>query len=259
MSEPRTALITGAASGIGRRFAETLAERGTNLILWDVDAGLLEEVGERLRARLIRVVTARVDVSDPSAIERALSDDATAAQQIHLLVNCAAILGGGKWLEQPPQEFERVLRVDLLGTVATIRTTLPALKRAGGRAVVIASTAAIHGWPQLVAYSAAKFALVGFCEAVRVELEREGVGLTMVFPLLIDTPLVSRPGTPPILRRGRRIPPQVVVDKTLAAVERGKRRVYVPASTRFVAILHSIAPAILDWVGERFGMEDSAG
>lgn len=259
MPDPKTVLVTGAASGIGRHFAETLAARGANLILWDVDEGLLAEVGERLRAQPIRVVTARVDVGDPAAAERALSADATSAERIDLLINCAAILGGGPWLKQSPDEFERVLRIDLLGTVGTIRAALPGLRRARGRAVVIASTAAIHGWPQLVAYSAAKFGLVGFCEAVRAELDEEGVGLTIVFPLLIDTPLIRRPDTPTILRRGRRIPPQVVVDKTLAAVQRGKRRVYVPATARFFAALEGLAPGILDWVGDRFGVERRGG
>jgi len=75
-----------------------------------------------------------------------------------------------------------------------------------------------------------------------------------VFPLLIDTPLLGRPGTPPILQRGRRIPPAVVVRKTLRAVERRRRRVYVPATVRVIAALEGLAPSLLDWYGARFGI-----
>ena len=112
----------------------------------------------------------------------------------------------------------------------------------------------MHGWPGLAAYSAAKFGVAGYSEAIRAELALDGVGLTVVFPLLIDTPLLSRPGTPPILQRGRRIPPAVVVRKVLRAVERRRRRVYVPATVRLIAALEGVVPSLLDWYGARFGI-----
>ena len=249
MATDTTALITGAGSGIGRCFAETLARQGTNLILTDVDASGLEATAAAVRQHPGRVTTAVVDVAKPEQLAQVL----TAHERVDLLINCAAILGGGPWITQPPEVFERVVQVDLLGTVNTIRAALPCLRRAGGHIVVLASTAALHGWPHLAAYSAAKFGLVGFCEGIRAELMAEGVGLTMVFPLLIDTPLLSRPGTPPILQRGRRLPPDVVVRKVLRAVARRQRRVYIPGTVRVIAALHALAPSLLDWYGARFG------
>lgn len=107
----------------------------------------------------------------------------------------------------------------------------------------------------LAAYSAAKFAVSGFTEGIRAELAQDGVGLTLVFPLLIDTPLLSRPGTPRIFRSGRRLPPAAVARKTLRAAARRRRRVYIPATVRVIAMLQGIAPSLLDWYGARFGLE----
>jgi short-subunit dehydrogenase len=110
----------------------------------------------------------------------------------------------------------------------------------------------VHGWPTLSAYSTAKFGVAGFCDAVRGELAQEGVGLTTVFPLLIDTPLVQAPDAPPILKQGRRLPPDAVVRKTLTGVARRRARVFVPESVRLVAALHALAPSVLDWYGRKF-------
>jgi uncharacterized protein len=246
----RTALVTGAGSGIGRCFASALAA-GHRLVLLDVDARGLEETAHALGGR---VATALVDVADRGQVERALAEHVGAAG-LDLLVNCAAILGPGTWAAQTADEFDRVIRIDLLGTANVIRAALPALRTARGQIVNMASTAAVHGWPGLAAYSAAKFAVVGYSEAIRAELALEGVGLTTVFPLLIDTPLLSRPGTPPILRRGRRIPADAVVRKVLRAVARRRRRVYIPGTVRVIAALQGLAPGLLDWWGARYGIE----
>jgi NAD(P)-dependent dehydrogenase (short-subunit alcohol dehydrogenase family) len=247
----RIALVTGAASGIGRAFAESLSPAGWNLILVDVDdAGLAATAGALTKGPVL----ARVDIGDLPAVERMAAELVAPRGRLELLINCAAILGPGTWATQPAEEFERVLRIDLLGTANVVRALLPWLRASRGQVVNLASTAAVHGWPGLAAYSAAKFAVAGWSDAIRRELARDGVGVTAVFPLLIDTPLLDRPGTPLILQRGRRIPPDVVVRKTLRAAARRKARVYVPGTVRLIAALHGLAPSLLDWYGERFGI-----
>jgi len=251
----RAALITGAGSGIGRAFAATLAAAGSDLLLLDVDAqGLATTVAE-VSAPGIQVRSATADVANRDELERRLAELLAGAHGLDLVITCAAILGPGTWSAQSPQDFERVMQIDFVGTANTVRAALPWLRQRQGQIVVLASTAAVHGWPGLAAYSAAKFALVGYCDAIRPELATEGLGLTIAFPLLIDTPLLSRPGIPPILRQGRRIQPERVVRKVLRAAARRKRRVYIPGSVRVITLLHGLAPSLLDWYGTRFGLE----
>jgi NAD(P)-dependent dehydrogenase (short-subunit alcohol dehydrogenase family) len=250
MTTPRTALVTGASGGIGRAFAEALAREGWALVLLDVNGAALAETGEALGGGT-RARTVVADVSDAVALAAALGGEA----RLDLVVSCAAVLGPGTWATQPAEVFERVLRIDFLGTVNVLRASLPALRRARGQAVLLASTAAVHGWPGLAAYSAAKFAVGGWADAIRAELATDGVGVTVVYPLLIDTPLLRGADLPPILRRGRRLPPEVVVRKTLRAAARRRPRVYVPGVVRVLAALHGLAPSILDRYGARFGLE----
>ena len=255
MTPGGTVLVTGAASGIGRCFAEALAGRGARLALIDVDAAGLAVTVARARERGGDVASAIADIADRVAIADALAATLPPGGGLDLLINCAAILGPGTWATQAPEDFERVLRINILGTANTIRAALPWLRRARGQVVNLASTAALHGWPGLAAYSTAKFAVTGYSDAIRAELALEGIGLTVVFPLLIDTPLLDRPDIPPILKRGRRIPAAVVVRKVLRAVERRRARVYVPGTVRVIAALHGLAPSLLDRYGAWFGLE----
>ncbi len=249
----RTAIVTGAASGIGRAFAQTLARGGTAVGMVDVAAEAMEQAADELRRTGAAVVARRADVSASAEVEDAVRALVAELGGLDLLVNCAAIPGAGHFGEQSAEAFERTVRIDLLGTANVLRAGLPALRQSRGSAVCIASTAALHGWPALVGYSAAKFGVAGFCDAVRAELARDGVSITVVFPLLIDTPLLRAGDTAPILKQGRPIPPQAVVDKTLAAVVWRRPRVFVPGTVRLVALLHALAPSLLDWYGTRFG------
>jgi meso-butanediol dehydrogenase/(S,S)-butanediol dehydrogenase/diacetyl reductase len=249
----RTAIVTGAASGIGRSFAETLAAAGTAVGLLDVSAEQLAHVADTIRSKGGRVHTRVADVSSANEVDEAVPALVTELGGLDLLVNCAAIPGAGHFMRQSAEEFERVIRVDLFGTINILRATLPALRQSQGAAVCIASTAAVHGWPALVAYSAAKFGVAGFCDAVRAELAHEGICLTAVFPLLIDTPLLKAGDVAPILKQGRPVPPETVVRKTLAAVTWRRPRVFVPGSVRLIAALHGLAPSLLDWYGRWVG------
>ena len=173
-------------------------------------------------------------------------------------IHCAAILGPGHFGDQPADAFERVIRINLIGTANVVRATLPSLRASRGAIACLASTAAVHGWPALGAYSAAKFGVAGFCDAIRSELARDGVSLTAVFPLLIDTPLLSGADIPPILQQGKRLPPATVVEKTLAGLARRRARVFIPGTVRLVAALHGLAPSLLDWYGRQIGFARSA-
>jgi 3-dehydrosphinganine reductase len=254
----QTAIVTGSASGIGRCFAETLAGRRTAVGLIDVSAEGLTAVVDGIRAQGGRAEMRVADVSASDAVTAAVNELVSVLGGLDLLINCAAILGPGQFATQSAETFERVIRIDLLGTANVLRAALPALRQSRGAVACVASTAAVHGWPVLGAYSAAKFGVAGFCDGVRSELARDGVTLTSVFPLLIDTPLLAGADIPPILKQGRRLPPHTVVEKTLAGVERRRARVFIPGSVRLIAALHGLAPSLLDWYGRRVGMPKGA-
>jgi len=249
----RAAIVTGAASGIGRCFAEALAAQGTHVGLLDVSADGLQSTADTLRGAGRHVESAAGDVSDAVGLGTAVDTLVSTLGGLDLVIHCAAILGPGHFAEQAADAFERVIRVDLIGTANVVRAVLPALRASHGAIACLASTAAVHGWPALGAYSAAKFGVAGFCDAIRGELAREGVALTAVFPLLIDTPLLAAADIPPILKQGQRLPAAAVVQKTLAGLARRRPRVFIPGSVRLLAALHGLAPSLLDWYGRRVG------
>lgn len=247
------ALVTGAASGIGRCFAETLAARGCAVGLIDIAAAPLRAAADAIAAGGGRAHQQIADVGDAAALGGALDALVAELGGLDLAIHCAAIAGAGLFAAQTTAEFDRVLRINLSGTANLVRAAAPAL-RGGGAIACIASTAAVHGWPALSAYSASKFGVAGFCDAVRPELARDGVHLASVFPLLIDTPLVTAGREQAPILRGRSLPPGAVVEKTLAGLAAGRARIYVPGSVRVIALLHAIAPSALDWYGRRMGL-----
>lgn len=247
------AVVTGAASGIGRRFAEALSARGHQVFLVDVNAAQLESV------RLPHAEAMVVDIASQADVQRFAGELHERAGGLGLLVNCAGILGAGSFIDQPLDAFSRVIQVNLMGTVHVTHACLPLLQRARGHVVNMASTASLHGWPMLAAYSAAKGAVENYSEAIRPELARVGIGLTTVFPLLVDTPMLGRASeTPPILR-GPRVSADEVVRKTLRAVEQRRARLFVPAAARLVAMVHGLAPPVLDWWGAFAGLPRAGG
>lgn len=250
----RRAIISGAASGIGRAFARALAAEGSALGLVDVAADPLRGVAEELGGVGAHVRARVVDVSQREVVDAEIPALAAEIGGVDLVVHCAAALFPGRFLEQPAADFDRAIAIDLLGTANVVRAAAPLAIESRGTIVCLASTAAIHGWPMMSAYSAAKFGVAGFCDAVRSELRASGVLLTTVFPLLIATPLLTGSDVAPILAAGKAIAPETVVRKTLRAVARKKTRVYIPSRVRWIAAAHALAPAALDWYGRRFGL-----
>jgi len=247
-------IVTGAASGIGRCFARTLAAEGSAVGLLDVSEGLLRATSHELGGDAQRVYARVADVSDRASVDGSISSLVSDLGGLDLLVHCAAALFPGRFLEQAPADFERAIAVDLVGTANVVRAGARFLTVSRGAVVCLASTAAIHGWPKMSAYSAAKFGVAGFCDSVRTELRDSGVLVTTVFPLLIATPLLDGADSAPILAAGKAIPPDAVVRKTLRAVARGRSRVYVPSTVRWIAATQGLAPALLDWYGRRYGL-----
>ncbi len=188
----RVAAVTGAASGIGRELAILLAERGADLALCDVDeVGLAETVGLAEKAGAsVTITSQRLDVADREAMH-AWADQVVADHgKVNLIVNNAGVALGATVDGMSYDDFDWLMGINLQGVVAGTKAFLPHLKAAGeGHIVNISSVFGLMGIPSQSAYNAAKFAVRGFTEALRVELDIEkcGVSATTVHPGGIKT------------------------------------------------------------------------
>jgi 3-oxoacyl-[acyl-carrier protein] reductase len=180
----RVAVVTGGASGIGRRIAEQLRDHGAAVEVWDLG----DEQG---------VVTTRVDVSSEATVKAAAEATLARSGPVHILVCSAGILGPVAPIERYQlADWETVLRVNLAGTFLACRALIPSMRSAGwGRIVTIASIAGKEGTPNCAAYSASKAGIIAFTKALGKELAGTGVLANCIAPGAIDTPILS--GLPP--------------------------------------------------------------
>lgn len=176
----RVAVVTGGASGIGRRIAEQLRDHGAAVEVWD----LADAQG---------FVTSHVDVSSEAAIAAAAEATLARSGSVHILVCSAGILGPVAPLERYSlADWETVQRVNLAGTFLACRALIPAMRNAGwGRIVTIASIAGKDGTPSCAAYSASKAGVIALTKALGKELAGSGVLANCLAPGLIETPIMD--------------------------------------------------------------------
>ncbi|MEU5847208.1 SDR family oxidoreductase [Saccharopolyspora shandongensis] len=182
VSDALTAVVTGAASGIGRALAEALHAKGADLVLADVDADALSATAERLGAT---GVTA--DVSDPAAMN-ALAAQAPQARLICLNAGVVGASLGAPW-EVPPDEWDRVFGINVGGVVNGLRAFVPGLLASGEQAHVLitASLAGLTVFPGGGAYGPSKHAVVAVAQHAAMALADTPVRVTMICPALVST------------------------------------------------------------------------
>ncbi|MBS2539180.1 SDR family NAD(P)-dependent oxidoreductase [Catenulispora sp. NF23] len=183
------AVVTGAAGGMGEQLAYGLALKGTHLVLVDRDAERLASVAQTVTRRRpeVRVRTLVADLSDADAVAKLAAEILAAEPVVNLLINNAGVALAGTFAQTSAEEFDWVMAVNFAAPVALTRALLPRLRESAGSHVV--NTSSLFGLiapPGQTAYSASKFALRGFTEALRHELAGE-VGVTCVHPGGIKT------------------------------------------------------------------------
>lgn len=247
-------LLTGASSGIGRALALAYAGPGQRLILVGRNAGRLAEVAQRCRAEGASVETAILDVRDEAAMrEKILAWDAV--QPIDLAVACAGIVSGtgtGRAVE-PAAAVRAVLATDLTGALNTIDPLIePMMARRAGHLAVVGSLSGLRGFPSSPAYSAAKAGVHAYAEGIRPRLRRYGVGVSVIAPGFVKTPLNIAVRAPRPLQ---------VSDETAARIirrglDRGRAMIAFPFILYAGLRLLTLLPARLgDWLLDRPGVE----
>jgi short-subunit dehydrogenase len=250
-----TAVVTGAASGIGEALARSLADRGSDLVLLDRDAQRLDDVATSIRSghSTVDVVTHVVDLADPVATDRVAQAVLAAQPRIRLLVNNAGVALRGRFDQVSIEEFEWVIDINFRATVRLTHALLPALKaEPGSHLVNLSSIFGIVAPVGQTAYAASKFAVRGFTEALRQELATDGIGVTCVHPGGINTRIAVSS------RVGSGVPAADVDDESwkklltmdparaaaiiLRGVERRRGRVLVGGSATFLDIVARLLP-----------------
>ncbi len=189
----RTAIVTGAARGIGLATAQRLLISGAAVALWDIDAAALDRAVAGLKQHG-RVHAAVVDVTDEASIAGAIDALIRDAGRIDILVNNAGITGGNAPLWQlEPQVWRRVVEVNLIGPYLVCRAVVPHMIAAGyGRIVNIASIAGKDGNPNASHYSASKAGLIGLTKSLAKELATMGVLVNCMTPAAAKTELFGQ-------------------------------------------------------------------
>jgi NAD(P)-dependent dehydrogenase (short-subunit alcohol dehydrogenase family) len=232
----KTAVITGAASGIGRALAIRLAGERMQLVLADLDQRPLEELARQLPAAL----AVRTDVSRAPSVERLARAAERRFGAVHLLCNNAGVADSGTLWEMPLPRLRRVLDVNLWGVIHGCRAFVPRMLRQGVRAHVVnvASMAGLVTPPGAGAYSISKHGVVALSEALVQDLtaRRARVGVTVVCPGWVKTALADGLADPLMrLLVARGIEPERVADEIVGAVR----------EDRFYLLTHpELAPAV---------------
>lgn len=256
----KVAAITGAGSGIGRALAQELARRGCHLALSDVNEVGLAETARSLAGSGVEVTTHRLDVADREAVYAWAEQVVKAHGKVNLIFNNAGVALGATVEGARDEDLEWLMNINFWGVVHGTRAFMPHLKAAGeGHVINISSIFGIAGAPSQSAYNASKFAVRGFTESLREELDllRCGVSATSVHPGGIKTNIaraartdasVATLGTDPAtaaLKFEKQFitPPEAAAKTILRAVERDSRRVLVGPDAHVIDLLVRLLPS----------------
>lgn len=188
----KTAVVTGAGSGIGRAIAVVLAERGAHVWVVDLAEAAARQTVELLGERGHAADTVLCDVGDPSSVEKAFSTIDAKSPKLDVLVNNAGIGHVGALLDADEEAFDRLMRVNVKGVYLCARAGVRRMARSGGGVIVnMASIASLIGLEERFAYSATKGAVLTMTRSIAVDYMKDGIRCNCICPARIHTPFVD--------------------------------------------------------------------
>jgi short-subunit dehydrogenase len=239
----KRAIITGASSGIGAALARELSKRGWSLALLARRGDLLNELNDELKRELRESCSVVCDVTDLASVREAVRKSEELLGGPFDLAIANAGISVPTWATKfNVDDAERIMRVNVIGMFYLFDAVVPSMvERKSGRFVGIASIAGLRGLPSASVYSASKAAMQNFLEASRVELAHAGVGVTIVNPGWVDTPIIEKyKGRVPFLVSAPKAA-RIIAD----GIEAGKRTVEFPLPMSAVMRLIRVMPAAI--------------
>lgn len=252
----KVVVVTGAARGIGETLAVKLAERGARLALVGLEADRLEKVAARCGPQASWWAC---DVTDGPGMQQVAAQIQERMHRVDVLVANAGIAVAGTLLAGDPASYDRVIEVNLLGSVRTVRAFLPALISSRGHYLQIASLAAMTPAPLMSSYCASKAGVEAFAQAVRTELAHHGVSAGVAYLAFTDTDMTNNATSLPELHQIRTALPGPLarlydlgpaVDRLVTGIERRSPRVYGQSFIRYLPPFRWLFPSV-NYLGGR--------
>jgi len=251
----RVAVITGAGSGIGRATALAMARRGCHLALADIDEAAVRDSVATAQALGVRATAHRLDVADRAAVAAFPDAVSRAHKRVDLVMNNAGVALGGTFEQVSEADFDWLLEINFHGVVRMTRAFLPLLHQSDdARIINVSSIYGIITPPGQAAYSASKFAVRGFSNVLRHELEGSTVGVSVVHPGGVATAIARSARVPAgapqdEVERGRktmekllRMAPEQAGEIIVRGIEKRRARILVGSDAKAAAFLERLAP-----------------
>lgn len=260
----QVAVVFGASSGIGRLTALHFAERGAKLCVAARSEEGLKTLVEEIEAAGGEAFYVLADAADFEQVKTVAEKCVERYGRIDTWIHSAGAFLFGSVEKTEPEEYERVMKVNLLGQIYGAKAALPHLKQFGGALIHISSVEAIRTAPYQSAYGASKHGLNGFLQVLRVELAHENipVSVTQILPAAINTPIYEK-GRNKMPFKVRPVPPiyhpQIVVDTIAYAAENPVRELIAGAAGVGVVYAERISPRVADFFSETIGFAGQNG
>jgi short-subunit dehydrogenase len=249
-------VITGASSGIGLATAEMAAARGACVVLAARSESELNSIVERINSRGGRAIAVECDVKNPDDVERVAEQAVQAFGRIDTWVNNAGVGMYGRLVEQSIADKRELFDVDFWGVVYGCRSAVRRMEQSGGTIINVGSQVSLRAAPLLGMYSAAKHAVRGYTDALRMELEHDRIPIwvTLVMPGPIDTPFPQHGANvmehepkhvPPVY------PPEEVAQTILTCAQKPVREIMVGGVPWLQSVMSTVAPRLTDLQMER--------